>query len=618
MLRFLFRYYRRYLRWVALALFTIPVFGVTSTAVVALIEPVLTDVLLAAPASAGSAVSGVPDLAQGLPGAPSRAGLKAMADRGYQAVKAAAGVTPQSVVYFTPVLLFGVFLLRGAADFWGAYAFQRIGLGIATDIRNDLYRRILDQDARFHADHPSGELASRVINDMSLVQAALSSRLFDVAQQSVTLVLLVLLLVSTDAGLALIILISGPAFVFVLARFGRSARKASRKGQQRIADATSVLLEGARSHPVVKAFGGERHEHERFRAATARHLSASLRGQQLSLLSSVVIETLAVGTTSAFLVYAGLRIRSGSLSAPLLIQFLANVWLLYEPVRKLNGANMALQPLVAVWHRVRDLMAEPVSVRERTGAVALDAFRDRIVFDRVTVRYGGKPAVNGVSFEIRRGQVVALVGVSGGGKTTLASLLPRFFDPDEGRVTIDGNDLRDLTLTSLRAQVGIVTQHTHLFDETIRHNIAYARPDATAEEVERAARAACADGFILGKPGGYDARIGEAGVRLSGGERQRLAIARALLKNAPILVLDEATSQLDSESEAVVHQALRNLMAGRTVLMIAHRLSTVQEADTIVVLDRGVVVEAGRHADLLANGGTYRRLFERWRAAEHE
>jgi ATP-binding cassette, subfamily B, bacterial MsbA len=614
----LLRYYRRYSWWVALAVFTVPIFGVTSTAVVALIEPVLTDVLLTAPSSAAPALSSGPELPQDLPGAPGRAGLKAMADRAYRAGKAAAGVTEHSVVFFTPLLLFGVFVVRGAADFWGAYAFQRIGLGIATDIRSDLYRRVLEQDARFHADHPSGELASRVINDMSLVQSALSSRLFDVAQQSVTLVLLVLLLLSTDFTLAVIVLTSGPVFVFVLARFGRSARKASRRGQQRIADATSVLLEGVHGHPVVKAFGGERHEHARFRAAIARYLSASLRGQQLSLLSSVVVEILAVGTTSAFLVYAGLRIRSGSLSAVLLIQFLANVWLLYEPVRKLNGANMALQPLVAVWHRVRDLQAIPVSVSERPDAVALDGFRDRIVVEGVTVRYAGRPAVKDVSFEIRRGEVVALVGVSGGGKTTLASLLPRFFDPDEGRVTIDGHDLRDLTIASLRSHVGIVTQHTHLFDETIRHNIAYAQPDAPAEAVEQAARAACAEEFILAKPGGFDAHIGESGVRLSGGERQRLAIARAILKNAPILVLDEATSQLDSESEAVVHRALHNLMTGRTVLVVAHRLSTVQQADRIVVMDRGVVVESGRHAELLANGGTYRRLFERWRAAEHE
>lgn len=617
-LRFLARYYRRYLWWVALTVVTVPVFGVTSTAVVALIEPVLTDVLHAGPASVSPVLTSGPELAPGIPGAPTSAGLRAMADRAYRSAKAAAGVTDRTVVFFTPLLLFGVFVARGAADFWGAYAFQRIGLGIAADIRTDLYGRVLEQDARFHAEHASGELASRVINDMSLVQSALSSRMFDVIQQSVTLVLLVLLLLSTDVTLALVVLVTAPVFILVLARFGRSARKASRRGQQRIADATSVLLEGVHGHPVVKAFAGEAHEHGRFRAAIARHLSASLRGQQLTLLSSVVIETLAVGTTSAFLVYAGLRIRGGTLSAPLLIQFLANVWLLYEPVRKLNGANMALQPVVAVWHRVRELLDAPMSVHERPGAVVLDGFRDRIAFEHVTVSYAGKPAVKDVSFEIRRGQVVALVGVSGGGKTTLASLLPRFFDPDEGRVTIDGRDVRDLTLASLRAQVGIVTQHTHLFDETIRNNIAYARPDTPAEAVEQAARAACADSFILAKPGGYEARIGESGVRLSGGERQRLAIARAILKNAPILVLDEATSQLDSESEAIVHEALRNLMAGRTVLMIAHRLSTVQEADTIVVLDQGVVVETGRHADLLANGGTYRRLFERWRAAGHE
>ncbi|MFO7691684.1 MAG: ABC transporter ATP-binding protein [Vicinamibacterales bacterium] len=612
--RFLSHYYRRYVWWAVLAVLTIPVYGAASAAVVSLIEPVLTDVLLA---QSGPSRAGGPAAAPSIPGGPSAAGLKALADRSYRRAKAWAGVDDRTVVFFTPLLLLSVYLVRGAADFWGGYAFQRIGLGITTDIRNDLYRSLLDQDARFHAAHPSGELVSRVVSDVALMQSALSSKLFDVGQQSVTLVLLALLLVSTDSTLATLVLLTAPAFLFVIVRYSRRVRRASRSSQVRMADVTAAMLEGLRGHPVVKAFGAEDYEHARFSAATDRHLADSLRVQRLSTLSSVLIETLAVAATCVFLIYAGLRVRSGALTVALLVQFLANVWLLYEPLKKLNGANMALQPLIAVGHRVMAVMTAPKDVADRPGARALDGFGDRIVFDRVTVAYEGRTVVDQVSFEIRQGEVVALVGASGAGKTTLASLVPRFLDPDEGQVTIDGHDLRDVTLKSLRSLVGIVTQHTVLFDDTIRNNIAYANPGATMAEVEQAASAAYAADVVRARPGEYEALIGESGVRLSGGERQRIAIARALVRNAPILVLDEATSQLDSEAEAIVHRALQNLMRGRTVLIIAHHLATVRQADRIVVLDRGSVVGTGRHESLLDACPTYARLFEHWMATDH-
>jgi ATP-binding cassette, subfamily B, bacterial MsbA len=617
LVRFLLRYYRRYVWWAALAVFTIPIYGVASAAVVSLIEPVLNDVLLAQ--QAPGQVPGVPGgiaVTGSLPGGARSGGLKAIADGAYRSAKALAGVDSRTVVFFTPLLVFAVFLVRGAADFWGAYAFQRIGLGITTDIRNDIYRRLLDQDARFHAAHPSGELVSRVVSDVALMQSALSSKVFDIGQQSVTLVLLAALLFSTDLTLALLVLLTGPVFLFVIVRYSRRVRGASRRSQVRMADVTTAMLEGLRGHPVVKAFGAEDFEHAKFSAATDRHLADSLSVQRLSNLSSVTIETLAIAATCAFLMYAGLRIRSGALTVALLIQFLANVWLLYEPLKKLNGANLALQPLVAVGHRVMAVMAAPQDVADRPGALVIDGFRDRIVFDRVSVAYGGRTVVEEVSFEIKRGEVVALVGASGAGKTTLASLVPRFFDPDNGRVTIDGRDLREVTLKSLRAQIGIVTQHTILFDDTIRNNIAYANPGASLAEVERAAEAAYALDIVRAKPGEYDALIGESGARLSGGERQRIAIARALLKNAPILVLDEATSQLDSEAEAIVHRALQNLMKDRTVLIVAHHLGTIQQADRIVVLDQGRIAGVGLHEELLGGCPTYRRLFEHWMAGD--
>lgn len=617
--RLLLRYYRRYLRWLVLAVVTIPVYGVASTGVVALIDPVLTDVLLAQPAPAPAPAAAAPGTAvePGIPSAPSGAGLKALADDTYRRAKAWAGVDSRTVVFFTPLLFFAVFLVRGVADFWGAYAFQRVGLSITNDVRNDLYRRLLDQDARFHAAHPSGELVSRVVSDIASMQSALSTRLWDVGQQSLTLVLLVLLLLSTDLALGAIILLMVPPFAFVLVRYSHRVRGATRRSQVRMADVTATLVEGLRGHPVVKAFNAEDFEHAKFSMATDRHLAESLSAQRLATLSSVLIESLAAAAMCLFLVYAGLRVRSGAITATLLVQFLANAWLLYDPLRKLNAASLALQPLVAAGQRLLAVMEAPKDVPERPNARQLGGFRDRIVFDGVSVVYGGRSVVNKVSFEIRRGEVVALVGASGAGKTTLASLLPRFFDPDEGRVLIDGHDLRDVTLKSLRSLIGVVAQHTVLFDDTIRNNIAYANPDAPMEAVERAAAAAYALEIVRARPGEYQAHIGESGLGLSGGERQRIAIARALLKDAPILVLDEATSQLDSEAQAIVHRALQNLMEGRTVLIVAHHLATIQQADRIVVIDQGAVAATGRHEELLGVCPTYRRLFEYWMATDH-
>jgi ATP-binding cassette, subfamily B, bacterial MsbA len=643
--RFFLRYFRRYALWGVLAGVGIVLYAAATTSLVVLIEPIFGEVLLAGdqvpgglglvagavgghhaaadatPAGAGTEEAGAeaaasPPAAKATPlPAPARRlleklDLKDHLYASYLALKRRLGIGPDQVVYFVPLLLVILFLIRSVADFTSGYAFQHIGLGVTTDVRNDLYFNILNQSSRFHSSHTSGELMTRVVSDVALMQNAVSNRLLDLFQQSFTLVALLLLLLSTNFRLALICLVAAPALVYPIVRFGKGMRRTSHRSQERLADLTSLLAEAVRGHRVVKAFGMERFEFDRFRRATRRHLRVNLWAQMLANLAGPVVESLAVVGSAALLVYAGRAIRSGHLTAPALISFLANLLLMYDPVRKLNKVNLILQQALAAAQRVQRIMGVPNEIAERPEALALTEVEQGLAYEGVVFAYDHQPVLRGIDLSIRSGEIVALVGSSGAGKSTLVNLLPRFFDPDEGRVAIDGHDIRDLTLASLRALIGIVTQETVLFDDTVRGNIAYGRSDLPLELVREAAAAAYADEFIMELPAGYETVIGESGLRLSGGQRQRLAIARALLKNAPILVLDEATSQLDSESEALVQKALYNLMQGRTTLVIAHRLSTVMKADRIVVMEAGRVVEAGTHRELLSLGGTYKRLYD--------
>jgi subfamily B ATP-binding cassette protein MsbA len=617
LVRLIGRYVRRYTFWLVLAILTIPLYGLATTAMVSLVEPIFAEVLQAgdaAPAMLASptAEEDAGDASEkgGLGGLLAKFDLKRLSEEAYSGLKAVLGITDRNVVWFVPVLFVTVFLLRGLMNFISAYSFQRIGLGITRDLRDDVYRKILDQSSAFLSDHSSGELVSRITNDVGLIQMAVTSRVLDLLQQSVTLVFLVGLLLSTNLQLALMCLVGAPVLLLTIVRFGKGMRRTSHRAQERIADVTSLLTEGIRGHRVVKAFGMEDFEDERFQVATERHMKMSLRAQLLDTLSSPVVESLAAVGSAGLLVYAGLKIRSGELTAPVLIQFIANLLLLYDPIRKLNRINLVLQHALAGATRVNEIMSVPIDITDRAGASDISGVEDDLCFEHVGFAYGKTTVLHDVDLEIPRGQMVALVGPSGAGKTTMVNLVPRFFDPVDGRVSIDGRDIRDVTIRTLREQIGIVTQDTVLFNDTIRNNIAYGRADVPLEEVRAAARAAYADDFILEQPEGYDTVIGEAGTHLSGGQRQRLSIARALFKNAPILILDEATSHLDTESEALVQKALNNLMKDRTTLVVAHRLSTVMRADRIVVMEAGRIVQIGTHHQLLERGGLYKRLYD--------
>lgn len=614
--RFLWRYFRGYSGWTVLAVVTTLAFAVSTVMLLALFRPILSEVLLADDHAAGGLE--LPGMRQDAEeeddGAEKtfldRIDLDQLFDGIFTQLKQILDIDPGNVVLFLPLLFAACFLLRSVMAFLNGYIFQIIGLGATNDLRNALYERILAQSSRFYAAHPSGELVSRVGNDVLVMQNAVSNRLLDLFQQSVVLIGLIWYLLSTHFRLATICLVAVPVVIYPIMRFGKGMRRTSRSSQERLADVSNLVSEAVRGHRVVKAFGMEDFELGRFRQAAARHLKVRLKAQLLTHASGPVVESLAALGAAAFIIYAGYTIRAGELRPSELVTFLTNLIMLYDPIRKLNKVNLILQEALAAGQRIAEVMAIPNEIEDRQGAIVLPRLGSEIRFEHVTFAYDDDLVLKDIDVTLHRGEVVALVGPSGAGKSTLMNLLPRFFDPSDGRVTIDGIDIRHVTLASLRDLIGVVTQDTVLFNDTVRNNIAYGRIETPFDEIREAARNAYAQELIEQLPEGYDTVIGEGGFRLSGGQRQRLAIARALLKNPPILLLDEATSHLDSESESLVQRALYNLMTGRTALVIAHRLSTVQRADRILVLEDGRLVGEGTHDQLLAAGGKYRLLYD--------
>ena len=506
-----------------------------------------------------------------------------------------------------------VFLTRGLCDYFGNYLVNWVGINAITDVRQTVYNKLLQHDAAFFESRSTGRIMSSVMSDIEKIQVATSSMLADFLRQSFSVIALLYVVMNRDWRLALVSLTVLPIVLVPTVRIGRRIRRTTRKAQDNAAELNEILQETIVGQQVVKAFGTERHEAERFRQAAWRLRNANLRYVAQQAIASPLIEFFGALTIVGLLTYARTQIKAGQMTTGEFTSFVIALLMLYEPVKRLTGIHNIFQQGMGAAERVFSYLDEALRVCDRKGAATLPPFSRAIVLKDVSFRYPNSPTgftLSNVNLEVLAGEVVALVGPSGAGKTTIANLVPRFYDVTGGSVHIDKYDVRDVSLASLRAQIGIVHQDTFLFNTTVAENIRYGRPDATMDDVREAARNAMAEEFILGLPEAYDTLIGERGTKLSGGQRQRIAIARALLKDAPILILDEATSHLDTESEVLVQRALANLIQNRTVIVIAHRLSTIRRADKIVVLDRGVITEIGTHEDLVNGGGIYQRLHD--------
>ena len=518
---------------------------------------------------------------------------------------------PWTVVAFALVT---ATVLKGICDFAGTYLVNYAGLGLLTDLRSDLYNSLLRRSVGFFQKYSTGTLLSAIVNDMEKVQFAVTAVLAELLQQIFILIFTALVVEKLGGSFAWVLVVFVPFVVFSAIRIGRRVRHTTRRGQDKLADIQNILHETITGHRIVKAFGMELWESVRFGSASKRLLRANLRSVGAAALSSPLMDVIGAVAIALLLLLGRGQINTGRFTIGIFLAFIIAVFKLYDPVRKLAVFNNNFQQALGASSSIFDFMDAADEVQEKPNAFALPPFSNEISFENVSFCYGengeAREILSSISLQVRAGEVVAFVGSSGAGKSTLANLIPRFFDVSGGSLLIDGHDVRDLTVLSLRRQIGIVTQDTILFNDTVRNNIAYGQPQVSKDAVVAAAKAALAHDFIGLMPDGYDTVIGERGLRLSGGERQRLAIARAILKNAPILILDEATSSLDTESEALVQSALHNLMSGRTVFVIAHRLSTIRRADRIVVLEGGQIQDIGSHEELLNRLGTYKRLYD--------
>lgn len=590
LLRYVYPYLRRFIfSLISMAIVALCVVGFTS-----LVMPIFDQVLTpsAAPTSA-----------------PYKYNLLSILDR-YTGLNQYLKLSRETIFYEIPFVILLLFIIKGIFSYASTFYMSFVGQSVVMDLRNELYKSIQYKPLRFFREKTTGTLISRLVSDMERIQSAASDKLGDLIRESLTLLGLAAYLFYLDWRLAAISFLVAPLVILPIVKFGQKLRKTSTSSQKKMAELSNLLHESITGNRIVKAFGMEGFEIKKFVQATKRLLGINLKATKFMSITPPVMEIIGSIGIGLMIWYGGTQIQQGSLTTGQFCTFLAALYGLYTPIKKLSRVTNTMQQAMAAADRAYEILDEPGDITEDPKAITLKEIRNDIEFQQVSFSYESVIVLNNISFCVNSGEMIAIVGASGAGKTTMVNLLPRFYDVSEGMIAIDGIDIRRFTLKSLRAQIGIVTQESILFNDSAKNNISYGNQGTKMEEIAGAAKAAYAHEFIQQMPQGYDTVIGEKGIKLSGGQRQRIAIARAILKNPPLLILDEATSSLDSEAEIIVQNALANLMKDRTTLVIAHRLSTARKADRIIVLDQGKIVGIGNHKELYGKNKVYTRLYD--------